>query len=133
MRKSRAMYNPDIEKFNKDDRNQNMRGLEVIWKTDTDNQKRIRAVKVGACSLILANMDATWIAEMRNLHTFFTKVTPRELLYHLAKYGGGLNHPAGVELILSLHKLWDRNPRMNYFIINMEEAQKKLVREKLPI
>ena len=113
MRKSRAMYNPDIEKFNKDDRNQNMRGLEVIWKTDTDNQKRIRAVKVGARSLIIANMDATWIAEMRNPHTFFTKVTPRELLCHLAKYGGGLNHPAGVELILSLHKLWDSDPRMN--------------------
>ena len=88
-------------------------------------------MKVDARSLIIANMEATWITEIRDPHTFFTKVTSRELLDHLAKYGGGLNPPSGVELITSLHKLWDSNPRMNQFIIIMEEAKKKCALEEL--
>ena len=39
----------------------------------------------------------------------------------------------GVELILGLHKLWEAEPCVAQFIINMEEAQKKLVRAQLPI
>ena len=39
----------------------------------------------------------------------------------------------GIELILRLHKLWEADARVAQFIINMEEAQKKLVRAQLPI
>ena len=38
-----------------------------------------------------------------------------------------------MELILSLHKLWESDPRVAQFIINMEEDQKKLVRAQPPI
>ena len=72
-----------------------------------------------------------WIEELRNPHTFFTKVTPRELLDHLTKYEGGLDRPTGVELIPILHKLRDSEPWVSQFKINMEEAQKKLLRKKL--
>ena len=39
----------------------------------------------------------------------------------------------GVELILGLHKLWEDDPCVAQFIINMEETQKKSVRAQLPI
>ena len=38
-----------------------------------------------------------------------------------------------MELILGLHKLCDADPHVSQFIINMEEAQKKSVREQLSI
>ena len=38
-----------------------------------------------------------------------------------------------VELILGLHKLWEDDPRVAQFIINMEEAQNKSVCAQLPI
>ena len=82
-----------------------MCGLEVIWKSETDNQNRICAVEVGARSLIIANVEATWVADLRDSHTFFTKVILRKFLKDLAKYGGGIDRPASVELIPSLHKL----------------------------
>ena len=37
IRKSRARYDPAIEKINKYYRNKNMRGLKFIWKSETDN------------------------------------------------------------------------------------------------
>ena len=110
-----------------------MRGLEVIWKYETDNQNRICAVEVGACSLIIVIVEAMCITELSNWQIFFTKVTPRDILDHLAKYRGGIYRPTFVQLILILHKLWDSDPRMNQFIIKMEEVQQKSVRGKLPI
>ena len=65
--------------------------------------------------------------------TFYTGVPVRIILDHLNKDGSGLDRPAGVELILGLQKLWEADPRVAQFIINMEEAQKKSVRAQLPI
>ena len=110
-----------------------MRGMEHVWKAGTDKQKRIRAVEVGARNLIIANVEKTWIQEFHHPHTFFTVVPPRDLLDHLANFGTGLDHSSGMELILSLNKLCDRNPRVNQFIINMEDAKKKSDRANLPI
>ena len=90
-------------------------------------------MEVGARNLIIANVEATWIQELRHPHTFFTTVPPQVLINHLAKFGAGLNRPAGVEIILSLHKMWDNDPPVNQFIINMEDAQNGSDRANLPI
>ena len=100
--------------------------MEHIWTSGTANQIRIRAVEVGARNLILANVESTWVQELSAPGTFY-------ILNHLEKDGSSLDRPAGVELILGLNKLWEADPRVAQFIINMEEAQKKLVRAQLPI
>ena len=64
---------------------------------------------------------------------FYTGVTVRALLGHLERGSTGLDHPSGVEIILSLHQIWDFDPCVFQFIIAMEEAQQKLVRAKLSI
>ena len=38
--------------------------------------------------------------------TFYTGILVRTILDHLKKDGSGVDRPAGVELILGLHKLW---------------------------
>ena len=133
MRDARGDYNPAIKNLSMDDRASMMRGLEHIWEAGTANQSPIRAIEVGSRSLILANVELMWVKEMSVPGTFCTSVTVRAILDYLDKYGTGLDRPAGVELILSPHKLWEANPRVIQFIINMEEAQNKSVRVQLQI
>ena len=107
---ARENYDPAIARLGKDNRISKMRGMEHVCKAGTDNKNRIRAVEVGAHNLIIANVKAMWIQELRHPYTFFTAVPPRDLLNDLAKFSTGLDCPAGVELILSLHKIWDSDP-----------------------
>ena len=107
--------------------------MEYSWAAGTSNQRRICAVEVGARNLILANVESTWVQELSVPGTFYTGVPVRTILDRLKKDGSGLNWPGGVELILGLHKLLEADPCVAQFIINMEEAQKKLVRAQLLI
>ena len=133
MRNARPDYDPDIERLSKEDRLSNIRGMDHIWAAGTANQSRICAVELGAQNLILANVESTWVQELSVPGTFYTGVPVRTILDHLEKDGSGMDQPAGVELILGLHKLWEADLRVAKFIINMEEAQNKSVRAQLPI
>ena len=88
---------------------------------------------MGARNLILANVESTWVQKLSVPGTLYTSVPVRTILDHLEKDSSGLDQPAGVELILSLHRLWEADPRVAQLIINMEEAQKKSMRAQLPI
>ena len=133
MREALPNYDPDIERLPKDNCLSKMRGMEHSWASGTANQSRIPAVEVGAQNLILANVDSTLVQELSVPGTFYTGVPVRTILDHLEKDGFSLDRPAGVKLILGLHKLWEADPRVAQFIINMEEAKKKSVRAQLPI
>jgi hypothetical protein len=134
MRDARAEYDDAIAEL-KDDatRVAKTRVMEHRWTAGTRNQRRIRAIEVGARKLVLDNVDETWYKTLCAAGTFYTGVTVRALLDHLELDGTGLDRPAGVEIFLSLHLTWDADPRVSQFIIAMEEAQKKSVRAKLPI
>ena len=93
-----------------------MRGMEHSWAAGKANQSRIRAVEVGAQNLILANVESTWVQELSVPGMFYAGVRVQTVLDHLEKDGSGLNQPAGVELILGLHKMWEANPRVVQFI-----------------
>ena len=82
---------------------------------------------MGARKLILVNVDETWYKTLSTPGTFYTSVAVHALLNHLERDGNGLDRPAGVDIILGLHKLRDADPCVSQFIIAMEEAQKKLV------
>ena len=60
-----------------------------------------------------------WVKELSVPSTFYTSVTVRAILDHLKEDVTGLDRPAGVELILGLYKLWEADPRISQFIINM--------------
>ena len=96
-----------------------MCGLEHSWTAGTANQSCFRAIEVGVRNLILANVEPTWVKELSVPGTLYTSVTVRAILNHLKKDGTGFDRPAGVELILGLHKLWEADPYVGQFIINM--------------
>ena len=84
------------------------------------NQKHIHAVELGARNLILANFESTWVQELCNTFTLFTSIFPCKILDRLSNHAGGLDFTVGVDIILGLNKLWERDPWVNQFIINME-------------
>ena len=133
MQAVRADYNPTIQNLAKDDRALMMRGLKHSWVTGTANQSRIRAIEVGAHNLILANVKPICVKELSVPGTFYTSAAVHTILDHLKKDGTDLNRPAGVELIINLHQLWESDPCDSQFIINMEEAHKKSVQAQVPI
>ena len=73
-----------------------MSGIKNSWATGTDNQSRIRTIEVGERNLILANLEPTWVKELRVPGTFYTSVAICTILNHLEKDGTGLDWPAGV-------------------------------------
>ena len=99
-----------------------MRRMEHSWAAGTANQIRIRTVEVGAHNLILANVKSTWVQDLSSPGKFYTGVLVRTILEQIDKDGSGLDRPAGVELILGLHKLWETDPRVAQLIIIMEES-----------
>ena len=122
MRAAHADYDPSIKTLSKEDRLAKLQGMKHSWAAGTANQSRIRSVEVGARNLILTNVELTWIQELSVLGTFYTGVLVRTILGHLKKDGSGLDQPAGVEFILGIHELWEADPRVPQFIINMKEA-----------
>ena len=120
MRDAHADYDPNIKNLSNDDHVSMMRGLEHSWAAWTANQIRIRAIEVESCNLILVNVELMWVKDLSVPVTFYTSVTVRAILGHLEKDGTGLDRPASVEVILSLHNLWEADLHVNQFIINME-------------
>ena len=106
MRAARIDYEPAIQNLSKHDRESIMRGLKHSWAAGTANQSHICAIKVGARNLILANIKPMWVKYLSVPGTFYTRVAVQAILDHLEKDGTGLDRPAGMELIISLHKLW---------------------------
>ena len=47
-----------------------------------------------------------WVQDLSVPGKFYTGVPVRTILDHLEKDGSGLDRPAGVEIILGLHKMW---------------------------
>ena len=62
---------------------------EKNWSAGTRNQSRKHPVERGVCAYLLALIDETWLRPLKNEITFYTKVTPIEMLAHLTTASGG--------------------------------------------
>ena len=69
--------------------------MEHKWTAGTRNQRRIRAIKVGARKLVLDNVNETWYKTLCAPGTFYTSVTVRALLDHLGSTAPASPAPPG--------------------------------------
>ena len=83
---------------------------EENWSAGTRNQSRKRAIERGACAYLLALIDETWLRPLKNKITFYTKVTPIEILAQLTTASGGLKRVDIFDLLFSLAHLWEQDP-----------------------
>ena len=97
---ARANYDPDLQA---DDPAR--RSKEENWEASTRNQLRKRDIERGTNDYLLRLIDLTWIRPLKNETTFFTRVTPVEMLSELTKASGGLERVDTVDLLVSLTQL----------------------------
>ena len=81
------------------------RSKEENWSAGTRNQARKRAIECGACAYLLALVDKTWLRPLKNEITFYTKVTPIEMLAQLTTSSCGLKRVDIIEVFFSLAHL----------------------------
>ena len=79
---------------------------EENWAASIRNQSRKRAIKCSANDYLLRLVDPTWLRLLKNDTTFFTRVTPVEILSELTKASGSLERVDTVDLLVSLTQLW---------------------------
>ena len=72
---ARASYDPDLQADNP-----TRRSKEENWAASTRNQLRKRAIERGANDYLLRLVDPTCLRPLKNETTFFTRVTPVEML-----------------------------------------------------
>jgi hypothetical protein len=95
----------------------------VFWKTAEDGCKK----------LICAAVEEVYINDLKDGTTFFHKVFAHDLLKHLEKDSTGLHALNIVALRSNMLLLYKNATSMPYFILAMEEAQKKAKSAELAI
>ena len=71
-------------------------------------------------------------APLKNKITFYTKVTPINMLAQITTASGGLERVNIVDLLFSLAHLWEQDPRVPKYLNALKDAHKKSVRAGLP-
>ena len=107
--------------------------LQALWNTRLDNQDHIRTTKHGCRLFILHAFEEVHYISLRNMDTYYKRVSPLEIPAHFAKKIGGLEVTDVVTLIDKLPSYCTSDPRVPQFIMTMEEAQKKSQWDGLPI
>ena len=79
---------------------------EENWSAGTRNQARKRAIERGVCAYLLALVDETWLRPLKIEITFYTKVTPIEMLAQLTTASCRLERLEIIDLLFSLARLW---------------------------
>ena len=108
------------------------RSKEENWSAGTRNQSRKRVIERCACAYLIALVDETWIRPLKNEITFYTKVTPINMLAQLTTASGGLERVDIVDLLFSLAHLWEQDPRVPEYLNALKDTQRKSVRAGLP-
>ena len=86
----------------------------------------------GANDYLFKLFDPTWLCLFKNKNTFFTRVTPIQMLAELTNASGGLKQVGTVDLFVSLTQLWEQDPRIPEYLNGFRDDQKKAKRAGLP-
>ena len=120
-------YDPDLQADNPDRCTK-----EENWAASTRNQSRKCTIERGANDYLLRLVNPTWLCPLKNETTFFTKVTPIEILAELTKSSGGLERVDTVDLLVSLTQLWEKDPRVPEYLNGLRDGHKKAKCAGLP-
>jgi hypothetical protein len=87
----------------------------------------------GAANFLLAMVDETWYADLKDADTFYTKVLTINLMAFLNANSGGLHADDMLTLQTNMHGYYAQADGIPQYIIMLEEAQKKAKWAGMPI
>ena len=124
---ARANYDPDLQA-----EDPTGRAKRENWAVITRNQSSKCAIERGANDYLLRLVNLNWLRPLKNETTFFTRVTPVEMLSERTKAIGGLKRVDTVDLFVSLTQLWEKKTRVPEYLNGLRNVQKKAKRAGLP-
>ena len=122
-----AAYNPDITVFEV-----YHCAVEQKWSTKLTNQIIIQSTNYGVRRFILHIVKDTWTCRLKDIETFYLRITPLSLHKILAKHGRGMNISDVIMLLLCLPYFWKINTCVLEYINTMEDVQKKALWSGIP-
>ena len=116
---AQANYDPDLQS-DKPAR----RAKEENWAASTRYQSRKRAIECGANNYLLRIVDPTWPRLLKNEATFFTRVTPIDMLAKITKVSGDLERVDTFNLLVSHTQLWEQDLHVPEYLNGLRDDQK---------
>ena len=121
---------PDI----KDDAKPNeVRKWEAIHRYKLADQARRIAAEAGLCDFIHHVVDETWYKTLRDPDDFYTKITAMEFLNHFENNSTELTETEAVKIPIQMMSLYKECDSIPQYLQEMEKAQRRSVRGKLPV
>ena len=106
---------------------------EGLWTTKIELQRLIKRVKRSGRAFLVAVTEETWILPLKEKTTFYNMLSLHDFFARLKGGRSGLKATDIIFVLSAMLGWWDNNPRVPEYIKRLEDAQKKSVREKLPI
>jgi hypothetical protein len=106
---------------------------EAAHRARLDDYASYQAAERGAAKFLIATVDETWYANLKDADTFYTKVLAIELMAFLNTNSGGLHTVNMLTLWMNMHGYYAHADGIPQYIIMLEEAQKKAKRVGMPI
>jgi hypothetical protein len=98
-----------------------------------DNYASYEAAERGAAKFLLATVDKTWYADLKDVDTFYTKVLAINLMAFLDANSGGSTLSTCSLSGQTCTAYYPQADGIPQYIIMLEEAQKKAKRAGMPI
>ena len=98
---------------------------EAAHRARLDDYASYEAAKRGAAKFLLATVDETWYADLKDADTFYSKVLAIEIMAFLDANSGGLHAVDMLTLRTNMHGYYAQANGIPQYIIMLEEAQKK--------
>ncbi len=90
-----------------------------------DNFASYKVAKHGSAKFLLATVDETWYADLKDADTFYTKVLAINIMAFLNANSGGLHAVEILTLRTNMHGYYVQANGIPQYIIMLEEAQKR--------
>ena len=88
---------------------------------------------MGYQAFFLKVVEDIWVRHLQDPDSFYTCISPRDLLDLLLTHIGGLERTDIIAMFSTMHLLWAEDPCAPKFINKFDNAQKKATRVSLPI
>ena len=98
---------------------------EAAHRSRLDDYASYKAAKRSAAKFLLATVDETWYANLKDADTFYTKVLAIKLMAFLNTNSGGLHAVDMLTLRTNMCGYYTQASSIPQYIIMLEEAQKK--------
>ena len=106
---------------------------EAAHKAHLEDYASYKAAERGAAKFLLATVDETWHANLKDADTIYTKVLTIEIMASLNANCGGLHAVDLLTLRTNMHGYYTQADGIPQYIIILEEAQKKAKQAGMPI